>query len=77
MMASSTTSPMAIASPPSVMVLERNAESIHHIIAVSNDNGMAVSEMKAVRKCPRNKITSATSTPLITARNGCASARLR
>jgi hypothetical protein len=50
MIASSTTSPMAIANPPSVMVFRLMPNLSISTIAVSSDSGMAVSEMNAVRK---------------------------
>jgi hypothetical protein len=53
--ASSTNSPIAIASPPSVIVLIDNPSHLKTSIAIRIDSGMAVSEISMVRRLPRKK----------------------
>ncbi len=50
MTASSTTSPIAIASPPSVIVLSVAPIRFSTTTAISNERGIAVSEMNALRR---------------------------
>jgi hypothetical protein len=64
--ASSTNSPIAIASPPSVIVLIDNPSHLKTSIAIRIDSGMAVSEISIVRRLPRKKnSTAATRQPAI------------
>ena len=53
--ASSTSSPMAMARPPRVIVLIDSPSHLKTRIAVRMDKGMAVSEISMVRKLPRKK----------------------
>ena len=52
--ASSTSSPMAIASPPRVIVLIDSPSSLNTSTAASSDSGIATSEMAVVRTFSRN-----------------------
>ena len=55
---------MAMARPPSVMVLSVTPNLSSRMMAVSSESGMAVMEMNAVRKWPRNRnSTTATRMP--------------
>ena len=55
---------MAMASPPSVMVFSVTPILSSSTIAVSSESGIAVIEINAARKWPRNKNkTSATKMP--------------
>ncbi len=64
MTASSTTSPMAMARPPSVMALRVAPSALSTTIAASSDSGMAVHEIVAVRRSNRNRhSTTTTRTP--------------
>ena len=56
--ASSTSAPIAIASPPSVMVLIDRPISWNTTSVISTDSGMAVSEMKVV--CQLSRKTNST-----------------
>ena len=64
MMASSTTTPMAMANPPSVMVLMDTPRQSSTITAASSESGMEMNEMNAVRRSSRKRnSTTPTSTP--------------
>ena len=64
MTASSTTSPIAIARPPSVIVLSVMPKLFSTMTAASNDRGMARHEIAAVRMSKRNRnSTTMTKTP--------------
>ncbi|MNX72516.1 hypothetical protein D3C86_1038720 [compost metagenome] len=54
-MASSTSSPMAIASPPRVMVLTEIPKAFMNRKVTTNERGMAVRVMKVVRKFNRKR----------------------
>ena len=53
-MASSTSEPMAMASPPRVMVLMLMPRALSTIIATRNEIGIVTSEMTVVRTLARN-----------------------
>jgi hypothetical protein len=57
--ASSTSSPMAMAMPPRVMVLMERPKYLKTRAVVSTETGMAVREMKVVRKLPRKRNSTA------------------
>ena len=62
--ASSTSSPIATASPPSVIVLIDIPSHLNTSPVITIDSGMAVSVMKVVRKLSRKRnSTITTSTP--------------
>mgnify|MGYP003340467546 CR=1 FL=1 len=65
MMASSTTTPMATARPPSVIVFNVTPSRSSAITAASSESGMAVKEISAVRQSSRNrnKITPTNAAP--------------
>jgi len=63
MMASSTTSPTAMASPPSVKVFRLMPKAHNTEIAPNSDSGMAVREIKAIRKLNRKRTRTTTTSP--------------
>jgi hypothetical protein len=61
-MASSTSSPIAIASPPSVIVLIDTPSHRNTRMAVRIDSGIAASEISVIRQLPRNSSTTTATT---------------
>ena len=68
-MASSTSMPIATASPPRVIVFMDDPVSLKYIIEIASDSGIAVIVMKVVRTLNRNinKITNTIIEPSIIA----------
>jgi hypothetical protein len=63
MMASSTTTPIAMARPPKVIVLNVTPRRVSTIAAAKSDSGMAAHETAAIRRSNRKRnITTVTKT---------------